>query len=88
MIYDHQVLRDERRKRHWKLKDVAQMLNTTPGTISNWENGRTKGSPSRIQPLLDLYGLKLRDVLTDNLIPKNLMPIINPHGFSSDYTTF
>ena len=82
MIYDHQVLRDERRKRHWKLKDVAQMLNTTPGTISNWENGRTKGSPSRIQPLLDLYGLKLSDVLTDSLIPENLMAIIKSNVLS------
>lgn len=76
MIYDHQVLRDERRKRHWNLKDVAQKLNTTPATISNWENGRTKGNISRIQPLLDLYGLKLSDVFTDNLVPKNLMSII------------
>ncbi len=87
MIYDHQILRDERRKRYWSLKDVANMLNTTPGTISNWENGRTKGSPSKIQPLLEIYGLKLSDVLTDSLVPDNLMAIIKSHGFINSHAT-
>ena len=38
-------------------RDIAQLLDTTPETVSRWKNGRVGPQPSRLQKLLTLEWL-------------------------------
>ena len=37
-----------------KSRDIAQLLNTTPETVSRWQSGRVEPQPDRLQKLLFL----------------------------------
>ncbi|MBK8265323.1 MAG: helix-turn-helix transcriptional regulator [Nannocystis sp.] len=40
--------------------DIAKRCRTTQSTVSNWLNGKTKGTEQQLKPLLDLFGSRLR----------------------------
>ena len=40
-----------------KAREVAQLLDTTPETVSRWQSGRVEPQPDRLQRLLTLEWL-------------------------------
>lgn len=58
-------LKDIREDADIKQKEVADMLNVTPGHISNVENGKVSPSLKLFEQMLEIYGVKAYEVLEE-----------------------
>lgn len=56
-------LKEIREDKDIKQKTVAQLLNVTPGHISNIENGKVSPSLKLFEQMLEIYGVKSYEVL-------------------------
>lgn len=44
----------------WTQKEIAKTCRTQQSVVSAWKNGETQGTEQQLQPLLELFGHKLR----------------------------
>jgi tetratricopeptide (TPR) repeat protein/DNA-binding XRE family transcriptional regulator len=75
-----QLLREERKRRHWSQEDLAEKLDMDTKTISRWENGRTFPNPQDRKKLLSLLKKDLLAELNQSdLVLSPHFPTQNPY---------
>ncbi|MCC2473563.1 helix-turn-helix transcriptional regulator [Bacillus pacificus] len=71
-----QRLKETRKMRKLTQQGLADKVNTTKGTISNYENGHSTPSNEMLKDLANILGVTTDYLLgrNDNLIPSNQLP--------------
>ncbi|GAB6469988.1 helix-turn-helix transcriptional regulator [Bacillus cereus] len=71
-----QILKETRKMRKLTQQELANKVNTTKGTISNYENGHSTPSNEMLKDLANVLGVTTDYLLgrTDESIPPNTLP--------------
>lgn len=56
------ILRNERKKRDWSLKDVAERIGVTPSAVHYWETGTKVMSALSLSKYCDVLNMSIDDV--------------------------
>lgn len=63
-MYLHERLRELRKERHLRLRNIAEQMNISVPYLSDLERGRTNPSLDTLQSMAAAYGISVKDLLT------------------------
>lgn len=57
------TLRELRDERKWTQFDLAVKVGVTPGTIWNWENGKSEPRATQLRRLAEVLGVRMDEIV-------------------------
>ena len=57
------TIRELRQERGWTQFELAVKLGVQPGTIANWERGRTRPRVTELKRLAQLFGVWMEEIV-------------------------
>lgn len=72
-------IREQRQKKKWSQKELADKLNLTQQAIARWEGSKTNPDPEMLVQLSELFGCTVDYLLGKSEYPRELPQTVAPY---------
>lgn len=57
-----QIIRDKRKEKGWLIKELAEMIDTNPNTLSSWEAGNSLPNPLFLVSMAEVFECTIDEI--------------------------